>query len=108
VHTSAETLFRRTARLSATELVPPRSVIGRRTDEAIRSGVVLGTAELVDGIIRRLKSEWPGDQSPYVVATGGLAASFSPICSSIGQVVPELTLVGLRMAWEGVGPSPFS
>jgi type III pantothenate kinase len=102
VQTSAETLFRRTAKLAATELVPPRSVIGRRTDEAIRSGVVFGAADLVEGIIRRLKAEWPGGSTPWVVATGGLGGTFAPLCPSIETVVPELTLVGLRFAWEAL------
>lgn len=100
VQTSAQTLFRRTAKLAATELVPPSSVIGKRTDEAIRSGVVLGNAELVDGIVRRIKAEWPSDNIPYVVATGGLATTFAPLCASVEKVVPELTLVGLRLAWN--------
>ena len=102
VQTSAQTLFRRTAKLSATELVPPRSAIGKRTDEAIRSGVVLGNAELVDGIVRRLKADWPSGNVPYVVATGGLATTFAPLCQCVEKVVPELTLVGLRLAWNAV------
>lgn len=103
VQTSAEMLFRRTAKLSATELVAPISVIGRRTDEAIRAGVVLGSVEQIDGLVRRIKSAWPTTDVPYVVATGGLAATLAPLCRSIERVVPELTLVGLRLAWEATG-----
>jgi len=102
VQTSAATLFRRTAKLSATELVPPSSVIGRRTDEAIRSGVVLGSAEMIDGLVRRIKAAWPTSADPYVVATGGLGGAMAPLCATIEAVVPELTLVGLRLAWEWV------
>ena len=47
VRTSAETLFRRTSKLPATEITPPKKVIGRRTEECIRSGVVLGSAEAI-------------------------------------------------------------
>jgi type III pantothenate kinase len=100
VRTSADTLFRRTAQLSATELDAPLSVLGRRTDEAIRAGVVLGNADLIDGIVRRLIAVWPTEARPYVVATGGLASSLQPHCASIEIVVPELTLIGLRLAWE--------
>lgn len=103
LHSSALTLFRRTAKLSATELIPPKSAIGRRTDEAIRSGVMLGTAEQIEGLVRRIKAEWPRSQPPMVIGTGGLAASIAPLCPSIESVMPELTLVGLRMAWELVG-----
>ena len=100
LQTSAQTLFRRTAKLSATELVPPASVIGRRTDEAIRSGVVLGTVEQIEGLVRRIKAAWPRPGTPMVIGTGGLAAKFAPLCPSIERVIPELTLVGLRMAWD--------
>lgn len=100
VRTSAETLFRRTSKLPATELVAPQRVIGRRTEDCIRSGVVFGSAESVDGIIRRIKAEWPTSQVPLVVATGGLAPIVQPYCTEVEKVEPDLTLVGLRMAYE--------
>ena len=98
VRTSAETLFRRTSKLPATELVAPTKVIGTRTEECIRSGVVFGAADSVDGIVRRIKQEWPRKQVPKVIATGGLAAVIRPYCSEIELVEPDLTLHGLRMA----------
>jgi type III pantothenate kinase len=70
VITSAETLFRRTAQLAATELIPPKKVIGTRTDECIRSGVLYGAADSIDGLVRRIKKEWTG-ADPIVIATGG-------------------------------------
>lgn len=100
MRTSAETLFRRTSKLPATELVAPSRVIGRRTEECIRAGVVFGTAAAVDGIVRRIKQEWPTGREPLVVATGGLAALIQPHCTEVERIEPELTLVGLRMAYE--------
>lgn len=100
VRTSAETLFRRTSKLPATELVPPARVIGRRTEECIRSGVVLGAADAVDGLVRRIKQEWPTPRVPLVIATGGLAPMIAPLCATIDRVEPHLTLVGLRMAYD--------
>lgn len=100
MRTSAETLFRRTSKLPATELVAPERTIGRRTEECIRSGVVFGTAEAVDGIVRRIKAEWPDGRVPLVVATGGLAPMIKPWCREVERVEPDLTLVGLRIAWE--------
>jgi type III pantothenate kinase len=98
IRTSAETLFRRTAKLAATELVAPAKVIGTRTDECIRSGVVYGAADAVDGIVRRIKGEWPRPAVPKVVATGGLAALIQPHCVEIELAEPDLTLLGLCMA----------
>lgn len=100
VRTSAETLFRRTSKLPATELVPPARVIGRRTEECIRSGVVLGAADAVDGLVRRIKAEWPTPRVPIVIATGGLAPMIAPLCQMVDRVEPHLTLVGLRMAYH--------
>ena len=48
---SAESLFRKTSKLPATEIVAPERVIGRRTEECIRAGVVLGSAEAIDGLV---------------------------------------------------------
>lgn len=98
VRTSAETLFRRTSKLPATELVPPQRVIGRRTEECIRAGVMLGAAESIDGLVRRIKREWPTGATPLVVATGGLAETLKPLCAEFDRVEPFLTLQGLRIA----------
>jgi len=98
IRTSAETLFRRTAKLAATELVAPAKVIGTRTDECIRSGVIYGAAESVDGVVRRIKREWPRPGVPKVVATGGLAELIQPHSAEIELTEPDLTLIGLCMA----------
>lgn len=103
IRTSAETLYRRTSKLPDTELQAPQRVIGRRTEECIRAGVLLGSAEAVDGIVRRIKAEWPGSSVPLVVATGGLAEVLQPYCESIERVEPWLTLEGLRLAHELLG-----
>ena len=99
VRTSAETLFRRTSKLPATELVPPRHVIGTRTEECIRAGVLYGSADSIDGLVRRLKEAWPGEQTPFVVATGGLAETLRPLCRELDLVEPHLTLMGLQIAY---------
>ena len=102
VRTSAETLFRRTSKLPATELVPPARVIGRRTEECIRAGVVFGAADSIDGIVRRIRGEWPNAATPLVVATGGLAETLKPYCRELERVEPFLTLHGLRMAYDHI------
>ncbi len=96
----AETLFRRTSKLPAIELVPPARVIGKRTEECIRAGVVFGTAESIDGLVRRIKKEWPSAAVPKVIATGGLAPLLAPLCDEIDSVDLHLTLQGLRLAHE--------
>ncbi len=107
VRTSAETLFRRTSRLPATELEPPARAIGKNTEECIRAGVMFGAADLIDGIVRRIVAEWPNADRPMVIGTGGLAELFAPLCECFDEVDPHLTLKGLEMAFRLVKPGPW-
>lgn len=103
LRTSAEQLVRRAAKLTATELIPPSRAIGRRTDEHIRSGVLFGTADSIDGMVRRMRAEWPGSERPKVVATGGLSQVIAPLTTSIDSIDLDLTLHGLRLAADAMG-----
>jgi type III pantothenate kinase len=103
LRTSADQLTRRAAKLPATELEPPARVIGRRTEECIQAGVLYGAAEAVDGLVRRIRREWPTPRQPKVVATGGLAGRIAPLCSTVETVEPDLTLHGLRIAAAHLG-----
>ena len=103
LRTASDELVRKTAKLPATELLPPTHAIGRRTEDCIRVGVMWGTADAVDGLVRRIKSEWPSKTKPLVVATGGLATLVAPLCKEIASVHSDLTLVGLRIAAAALG-----
>jgi type III pantothenate kinase len=103
IRTASDDLVRKTAKLPATELTPPARVIGRRTEDCIRAGVLWGTADAVDGLVRRIKAEWPGKTTPQTVATGGLARLVAPLSTEIEAVHPDLTLVGLRFAAAALG-----
>jgi type III pantothenate kinase len=95
---AAEGLFAATARFTRVEIVPPRSVIGKNTTEALQSGLLFGTAAEVDGMVERMQKELGGDA--VVVATGGLAGVVVPECHSIDHHDPWLTLEGLRLIFE--------
>ncbi len=95
---AADNLAERAAKLPSTDLTPPERVIGRRTEECLRAGILFGSADAVDGIVRRIKAEWPNDCTPYVVATGGLAPKIVALSSEIDHTEPHLTLLGLRIA----------
>ena len=73
-------------------------MIGRGTVEAIQSGGLYGHAGLVDGIVERIASEF--DEPVTRVATGGLASTIVPHCSSVETIDPYLTLEGLRIIFE--------
>jgi type III pantothenate kinase len=96
---SIDALYDRAAKLPKVELAPPRSLIGKNTVDAIRSGIVYGFAGQVEGIVRRLRAEL--GPATCVIATGGLAGVLVPfIRETIDEVDDLLTLTGLRLIWE--------
>jgi type III pantothenate kinase len=106
VQTSGETLTRRTSKLPATELTVPERAIGTRTEDCIRAGVIFGAADAIDGMVRRIKKEWPHREAPLVIATGGFAEMFGPLCEEFDKVEPFLTLQGLQMAHALLSAKP--
>jgi type III pantothenate kinase len=96
---SIDALAERAAKLPKVELVEPRSLIGKSTVDAIRSGIAYGFAGQVEGIVRRLRDELGGEAK--AIATGGLARVVVPfIRETIDEVDDLLTLTGLRLIWR--------
>lgn len=93
---SLDSLVGRTAKLPAVAIEAPNRTVGKNTVESLQSGVVLGYAEAIDGLIRRIRAEL-GDPCP-AVATGGLGQIFVGLCQEISEYDPTLTLEGLRIA----------
>ncbi len=98
VEISMDALTSRAAKLPRIDLGPPRTLIGKSTVDAIRSGIVYGFASQVDGIVRRLLEELGEDTR--VLATGGLAGTIVPFCELIDEQDDLLTLEGLRLLHE--------
>ncbi|WP_457630892.1 type III pantothenate kinase [Oceanithermus sp.] len=96
--TAAEALSLRTAKLPRIDFsAAPTRVVGRNTTEALKSGLILGYASLVDGMVRRFVAE-AGEA--LVLATGGFARVIEPVCETLDVVDDDLTLRGLRFIWE--------
>lgn len=81
VNVSLEALSRRAAQLPAISLQHPKSVIGKNTEDCMRSGIVYGTAGMLDGIIERIRGEF-GGREISVVATGGNAPVIVKYCKT--------------------------
>ena len=94
---SVNALFEKTSKLPKVELKPLSSVIGRNTEDNIRSGVVLGHAGAIERIIADIKQELNSD--PAVVLTGGYADLLNPYIK-VNYINPLLTLEGLRIIHE--------
>jgi type III pantothenate kinase len=91
--TSAEHLFQRAAKLHKVSLKPPDSAIGRNTAQALRSGILFGTAGAIDRIVENIRKEMEVDVP--VIATGGLSEMIAPLCNNVDKVDLLLTLRGL-------------
>ena len=78
VKISLEALTGKTSLLPGIQLERPKQVIGRNTADAMRSGIMYGTAAMLDGIIDRFREETGWDFT--LVATGGLAKHIIPLC----------------------------
>ena len=98
IHISMEALFERASKLHRVEIARPKSVIGRTTTGALQSGLLYGYSGLVDSMIGRIREELGADAR--VIVTGGLARRIAEESKAIEQVVPFLTLDGLRILFE--------
>lgn len=68
---SAHALTSNASQLPGVGLVAPKSVIGTNTVDAMQSGIVLGHAAMIDGMIDRIQAQ-VGKVST-IIATGGLS-----------------------------------
>lgn len=98
IDTSAAALFASTAQINRVELVAPPTAIGKNTTNSVQSGIIYGTAGLVDGLVERVIKELGGHAR--VIATGGFAATMAEHCHRLERVEPLLTLLGLRLIFE--------
>ncbi len=93
--TAVNALFGNTAQLPQVELRIPEKVIGRNSQDAIRSGIMFGYAGMVTSLIERSEQELGGEL--FVIATGGLSTTIAPLIGRINQVSPMHTLEGLKL-----------
>ena len=93
VKTSLAALSTRASQLPSINIETPSDIIGRNTLECMQSGILYGTASMVDGIIDRLSSRFPSQ--PVIVATGGMARKIIPHCRHSVMIDDFLQFKGL-------------
>ena len=98
LHTSLDALTSGAALLSAIPLEAPAHVLGTNTVECIQSGMIYGTACMLDGLCDRMEAEI--GEPCTVVATGGLAGMVVKNCRRKILLSDMLLLDGLKLIWE--------
>lgn len=98
VRVSLDSLVNRTSQLPRISLEAPKKIIGKNTIDAMKSGIILGQASCLDGMIERIWEELGYETK--VVATGGLASSIVPYCRREIIYDNELTLKGLEILYR--------
>jgi type III pantothenate kinase len=93
INLSLQALHEAAARLPRVEIRDPGRVIGKDTVSAMQAGIYLGSIDMIDGIIRRIRAEY--DAPMNVIATGGVASLFEGADIDIDQFDQELTSRGL-------------
>ena len=98
VKISMDALTERTALLPGLQLDQPKRAIGRNTIECMRSGIMMGTACMLDGMIDRMEAEI--QQKATVVVTGGIARFIAPLCKKPMIYDKDLIVKGLATLYR--------
>ncbi len=98
VKVSLESLVNRTSQLPKISLEAPKKIIGKNTIDCMKSGIIMGQAASMDGMIERIWEEL--GYTAQVVATGGLAGCIVPHCKKKIIYDNELTLKGLNVIYR--------
>lgn len=97
VKISMEALTGRTAQLPGISLDEPRCAIGKNTRDSMRSGIMLGAASMLDGLLDRMEVEL--GTKVTVVATGGISKFVLPLCRRKMIYDRSLMLKGLKLLY---------
>ena len=98
VKISLDALTERTALLPGLQLDQPKKAIGRNTIDCMRSGIMMGSASMLDGMVERMEAEL--GQKCTVIATGGIAKFIVPLCKTPMIYDKDLLVKGLAALYR--------
>ncbi len=99
VKISLEALSDKASLLPEISLNKPERAIGENTVECMQSGIVYGTAAMLDGLVKRIKAEL-GAENATVVATGGYSKTIAECCETEIIYDENLLLDGLKTIYN--------
>ena len=95
-----DAMFERAARLYRVEGSRPPTALADNTVHALQSGMVFGAVSMIDGMVRRIRSEMGVEDCPVIATGGHLTQAISEASETITHVDPLLTLDGLALAYR--------
>lgn len=95
---SLDALTSRAAQLPGISLDNPHRVVGKNTVDCMRSGMMYGTAAMIDGLITRIEEELGIHAT--LIATGGMAQFVTPLCKREIILEKDLLLKGLNLIYK--------
>ena len=98
VKISMDALTDRTALLPGLQLDQPKKAVGRNTIDAMRSGIMMGAACMLDGMIERMEEEL--GYKTTVIITGGIAKFIAPMCRTPMIYDKDLLIKGLAALYR--------
>ena len=98
VKISLDALTERTALLPGLQLDQPKKAIGRNTIDCMRSGIMMGNAAMLDGMVERMEAEL--GHKCTVIATGGIAKFVIPMCKTPVIYDKDLIVKGLTALYH--------
>lgn len=84
--------------LPTISLEPPKKACGTNSIESMQSGVILGTAAMIDGLLDRFAAELGAPKT--ILSTGGLSAFITPVCRHEIIYDGDLVLKGLKKIYD--------
>ena len=98
VKLSMDALTGGTALLPGLQLDQPRRAIGRNTTDCMRSGIMMGAACMLDGMVERMEEEL--GYKTKVIVTGGIARFVIPMCRREMVYDKDLIIKGLATLYR--------
>lgn len=98
VKISLDALTGKTALLPGLQLDQPKRAIGRNTIDCMRSGIMMGSACMLDGMVERMEAELGSKTT--VIATGGIARFVIPMCKTPMVYDKDLLVKGLALLYR--------
>ena len=98
IRLSLEALSQGAAELPHISIETPPTIFGHNTVDAMRAGIVYGSASMIDGMIARL--EQAGGEGATVVATGECGSEVLRHCQRNILYDADLLLIGLYLVYK--------